>query len=248
MSESAIVPASGPAQTGSRTEEVSTVREKDAIQCVFDGIVYGIRSGQMVPGQHLVEADLTRRFGVSRGSLREGLKRLAATGIVTLTRYRGAFISALDRKGVADLLDVLEPLCTLAATLAAEKKPDGSKVAELQKIAQALSREGDGHGRATYLEMRRRFYDLLIEIGGNTELKNVIPLARTDLFRAQFDTVQTKEQRRLHASGYSKIAEAVAEGDPAKASRAVKKHFVSTRKTLVELPEHAFSASHGSRS
>lgn len=248
MSESTHAPLSAPTLDVSPMKTGEKVKEKDAIQCVADGIVYGIRSGQMVPGQHLVEADLTRRFGVSRGSLREGLKRLAAIGIVTLTRYRGAFISALDRKGVGDLLDVLEPLCTLAAELAAQNKPTSDAVAELQQIAQSLTRDGDGNGRATYLEMRRRFYDLLIEIGGNTELKNVIPLARTDLFRAQFDTVQTKDQRKLHAGGYGKIADAVLEGDPAKAARAVRKHFASTRKTLVELPDQAFPATLGSKS
>jgi len=248
MRESALDPTPGHGQPAQLAAPGAKIEEKDAIQRVADGVVYGIRSGQMAPGQHLVEADLTRRFGVSRGSLREGLKRLSATGIVTLTRYRGAFISALDRKGVSDLLDVLEPLCSLAAQLAAEQKPTGEPVAELRRLGQMLARDGGDRGRATYLEMRRRFYDLLIDMGGNTELKNVIPLARTDLFRAQFDTVQTKDQRKLHASGYSRIAEAVEEGDPAKAGRAVRKHFASTRKTLGELPNHAFSASHGTRS
>ncbi|MFM6832094.1 MAG: GntR family transcriptional regulator, partial [Novosphingobium sp.] len=106
---------------GPDTVSAKNGSQQDTIQKLADGIVYCIRSGQMVPGQHLVESDLTRRFGVSRGSLREGLKHLAADGIVTLTRFRGAYISALDRKAVHDLLDVLEPLCTLAARVAATK-------------------------------------------------------------------------------------------------------------------------------
>lgn len=220
----------------------------DAIQHVVDGIVFGIRSGQLAPGQHLVESDLTRRFGVSRGSLREGLKRLAATGVIQLTRYRGAFIAALDRKGISDLLDVLEPLCVLAARLAAKNCRSDAEKAALKAIAKDLGRESDSRGRAAYLENRRRFYDRLIEMGGNAELTHVIPLARTDLFRAQFDTVQTREHRNIHSSGYGRIADAVAEGEPAKAERAVRKHFASTRKTLDELPDHAFAVSHGTKS
>lgn len=217
--------------------------QKDTIQRLADGIIYCIRSGQMVPGQHLVEADLTRRFGVSRGSLREGLKHLAADGIVTLTRFRGAFISALDRKGVHDLLDVLEPLCTLAAKLAASAGGTPEQLDELCAIAQDLAKRGPGSQIATYLENRRRFYNLLIEIGGNTELGRVIPLTRTDLFRAQFDKVQTRDQQKRHANGYARIAEAVVARDPARAEKAVRKHFIGTRATVDVLPGEVFPAS-----
>lgn len=215
---------------------------KDTVQRVTDGLIYSIRSGQMVPGQHLVESDLTRHFGVSRGSLREGLKQLSSMGIVTLTRYRGAFISALDRKSVSDLLEILEPLCVLAARLAAQNCRSDEAKAELKQIATDLGRLAEAGGRAHYLENRRLFYDKLIAMGGNTELGEIIPLTRTDLFRAQFDRVQTKEHQRKHANGYLKIAESVMGNDPAKAERATRSHFASTRRTLDTLPDHAFAS------
>lgn len=217
---------------------------RDAVQRLADGLIYCIRSGQMVPGQHLVEGDLTRRFGVSRGSLREGLKHLAADGIVTLTRFRGAFISALDRKAVHDLLDVLEPLCSLAARLAARAGGTPQQIERLRAITHDLTRPGQGSQIVVYLENRRKFYDLLINMGSNGELGRVIPLSRTDLFRAQFDKVQTRDQQRRHANGYARIAEAVIAGDPARAERAVRKHFQSTRGTVDEMPVQIFTASY----
>ena len=195
----------------------------------------------MVPGQHLVEADLTHRFGVSRGSLREGLKRLAADGVVELTRYRGAYIAALDRKAVHDLLAVLEPLCLLAAHLAAANCNLPADRQSLTVIARDLERFASGSGRSQYLENRRLFYDTLIRIGGNTELGRVIPLARTDLFRAQFYVEQTKAQQRHHAAGYVAIAEAVAANDVVRAGRAVRRHFAGTRKSVDSLPDQTFA-------
>lgn len=216
----------------------------DAVQRLADGLIYCVRSGQMVPGQHLVESDLTRRFGVSRGSLREGLKHLAADGIVTLTRFRGAFISALDRKAVHDLLNVLEPLCSLAAHLAAVAGGTAEQAARLRAIAHDLTHPSQGAHIAQYLENRHRFYDLLIEIGSNGELGRVIPLARTDLFRAQIDKVQTREQQKRHAQGYGRIAEAVIARDPARAERAVRKHFQGTRAAVDEMPPDIFTATY----
>jgi DNA-binding GntR family transcriptional regulator len=209
---------------------------------VTDAITRGIRAGTFVPGQHLLEPELTRRLNISRGSLREALKHLAAAGIVTLSRYRGAYIGILDRKSVLDLLDVLEPLARLAARLAAEHCTTEEKRARILQAAAALETADKRGSRSSYLEQRKLFYDTMVDLGGNKELSRTMPLARTDLFRAQLETVQNEQQRSRHASGYSKIAQAIADRDAAAADRAVKRHFDGTRKTMEELPNSAFAS------
>ena len=59
---------------------------------VFEGIVRGLYEGRYVAGQRLVEADIVQTFGVSCGSVREALNRLAAEGTVVLEPHRGARI------------------------------------------------------------------------------------------------------------------------------------------------------------
>lgn len=207
---------------------------------VSEAIIRGIRAGTFVPGQHLVEPDLTRRLGISRGSLREALKHLAAEGIVTLNRFRGAYIASLDRKTVFDLLETLEPLCSLGARLAAENCRSDDQARLITALATKIDDANRMKNRAEYLERRREFYSAMIEIGGNRELERAMPLARTDLFRAQIEPVQSDKQRTLHASGYSKIAKAIAAGNPGAAMRAVSQHFAGTRQTIADLPPEAF--------
>ncbi len=213
---------------------------ESATEKVTDAITQGIRSGIFVPGQHLLEPDLTRRLGISRGSLREALKHLAGDGIVTLNRFRGAYISTLNRKAVLDLLDVLEPLARLAARLAADHCSDDSCRERMSVAAAAIELAGKTRDRGKYLECRRNFYDAMIEISGNAELARVMPLSRTDLFRAQVESVQSEAQRRRHASGYGKIAKAIIQQDGAAADRAVRRHFEGTRETMDVLPPSAF--------
>ncbi len=216
---------------------------RSATEKVFLTITQGIRSGKFVPGQHLLEPDLTQRLGISRGSLREALKHLAAEGIVTLNRYRGAYICTLDRKSVLDLLDTLEPLATLAARLAAQKCSTAAQKARMQEATERVDAANRSGNRARYLDQRRHFYDTMIDIGGNRELERVIPLSRTDLFRAQVEPIQTDKQRQTHASGYAGIAQAVINQDADAAGRAVKWHFNKTRETIAELSEDAFMES-----
>jgi DNA-binding GntR family transcriptional regulator len=92
-----------------------------------------------------------------------------------------------------------------------------------------------------YLEQRRRFYDTMVEIGGNRELARAMPLSRTDLFRAQLERIQSEPQRQRHAAGYARIARAIIDQDPRGAELAVKQHFSGTRKTIDELPDSAFA-------
>ena len=66
-----------------------------------------------------MESDLTRDLKVSRGTVREALKKLSAEGVVQLSPHRGAVIRALSRQDAEVLLLVLEVLCCLAARLAA---------------------------------------------------------------------------------------------------------------------------------
>lgn len=216
-------------------ESVSSAADK-----VSEAIIRGIRSGTFVPGQHLVEPDLTRRLGISRGSLREALKHLGAEGIVTLNRFRGAYIASLDKKAILDLLQTLEPLCSLAARLAAEHCDTPEKAQLVRDVAAEIDEANRAKNRALYLERRRHFYSVIVEIGGNQELERAMPLTRTDLFRAQIEPVQSDKQRNRHASGYSKIAKAIADRNPVAAVRAVQRHFAGTIQTIEELPDGTF--------
>ncbi|MEZ5735600.1 MAG: GntR family transcriptional regulator [Novosphingobium sp.] len=214
--------------------------DASAADRVAEIIMSGIRSGAFVPGQHLLEPDLTRRLNISRGSLREALKQLSAAGIVTLNRFRGAYITSLDHKSVLDLLETLEPLARLAAKLAARNCSSETNKRRMLAAAEAIDKASRQHNRALYLEERRNFYSTMIDIGGNRELERAMPLSRTDLFRAQVEPVQTEKQRKLHESGYAKIAKAIVSENVAAADKAMERHFAGTRKTMSELPEDTF--------
>jgi len=64
---------------------------------VVEHITRNILAGRYVPGQRLVEADLTHALSISRGPVREAYRRLDALGILTRTMHRGACVRALSR-------------------------------------------------------------------------------------------------------------------------------------------------------
>ncbi|NWK94422.1 hypothetical protein DM806_01705 [Sphingobium lactosutens] len=205
---------------------------------VADAIRSGIRTGQFVPGQHLVEAELTLRLGISRSSLREALRHLSGDGIVAIHRYRGAHINRLSRREVRDLLEVLEQLVRLAARLGAASGHANRGL--MDAALEAARRHGEDGDHRSYIAARQAFYDCLFEVAGNQELPRVTPLRRADLFRAQIRPYQTRAQQDSHTDGYRLIAQTVNAGNVEEAEAAVAALFAQTRAMVDTLPDEAF--------
>jgi DNA-binding GntR family transcriptional regulator len=209
---------------------------------VVDAILGSIRSGNFVPGQRLIEADLTRDYRVSRGPVREALKRLAAEGVLTLTRHRGAYVRAMSRGEVRDSLIVLEALVGLMASLAARRIASDENAARMRDAHERLLAFRDDGGTSAFLEERRRFYDTIIQIGGNLELKRMLPLMQIHLLRMQFQAYITPRDREKQFKEYETITETILRGDTMRAQKVASLHIRRTRLSLMRLPDEAFPA------
>ena len=78
-----------------------------------------ILAGRLPPGSRLVECDLTSHFGVSRGPVREALRRLSADGLIEHWPHRGAVVRRLTEREIRELFLIRIEMEALAARLAA---------------------------------------------------------------------------------------------------------------------------------
>jgi DNA-binding GntR family transcriptional regulator len=207
---------------------------------VVDSIVRAIRAGVYVPGQRLIEADLTRDYQVSRGPVREALKRLAAEGVLTLTRHRGAYVRALSRAEVHDSLMVLEALVGLMAKLAAKHISEGDNGEHMRDAFRRLLAFRDDGGTVAFLDERRSFYDAILQIGGNHELQRMLPLMQIHLLRMQFQAYITPRDREKQFKEYQTITDTILSGDGLRAEKVASLHIRRTRLSLMRLPDQAF--------
>jgi DNA-binding GntR family transcriptional regulator len=217
--------------------------KKTAPDRVVDAIIRSIRAGTYVPGQRLIEADLTRDVQVSRGPVREALKRLAAEGVLTRTQNRGTSVRALSRVEVRDSLIVLEALVSLMANLAAKQIKEDDNAAHMRDAYKRLLAFKDDGGAAAFLDERRSFYDTIVQIGGNHELKRILPLMQIHLLRMQFQSYITPRDREQQFKEYQAITEMILSGDAKRAEKAAALHIRRTRLSLMKLPDEAFPTS-----
>jgi len=207
---------------------------------VVDAITRKLRAGIFVPGQRLIEADLTSELKVSRGPVREAIKRLAAEGVLALTRNRGAYVRALSRAEVRDSLVVLEALVGVMADLAARRIGEGDNSARMSESFKKLSTFKNDGGTAAFLDARRFYYDAILRIGGNLELMRMLPLMQIHLLRMQFQAYITPRDREKQFKEYTAITEAILAGNGPLARRVAGSHIRRTRLSLMGLPDEAF--------
>jgi DNA-binding GntR family transcriptional regulator len=192
---------------------------------VIEAITEGVKDGQYAPGQRLVEADLTRELGVSRGPLREALGRLAAQGIVVNEPYRGAVVRKLTRADIVDLFQIREVLEGEAARLAALSIEEGDhrrRVVASLKTLERFKRRPDTYA---YMDENTRFHELVVELSGNKLLARLIGELQVHAFRlllrrlvAESDAVG--DSIREHEA----VAWAILGGDGRAAEREMRKH------------------------
>ncbi|WP_033455106.1 GntR family transcriptional regulator, partial [Bordetella bronchiseptica] len=94
------------------------------LEYVVDTLRQGILSGRLVPGQRLVEADLTRQLGVSRGPVRESFRRLSAEGLVESIPNQTTMVRRYSKAEMLELFEIRAELEALAARRAAECMDD----------------------------------------------------------------------------------------------------------------------------
>src|SRR6059058_1370519 len=95
-------------------------------------------TGDLVPGQRLVERDLVERYEVGRGTVRTALQRLEHDGLVTVETHRGAFVRQLDRRGMRDLFELRTALELESAHRALERN-DGRMPASVHAAVDRLA-------------------------------------------------------------------------------------------------------------
>lgn len=216
--------------------------EAGSLATLVAGQIRGwILEGSFAPGQRLVEAELSRRCGAGRSTIREALGRLATDGLVEVEPYKGASVRRLDRREVGELYRVRELLEGLAARSAAETVGREAKAhttfsSGLAEIA-AAHRAGD---LGAYLAENRRYHQLIMRSADNRVLERQLDMLIVPVFRLQFRALMTWELVERSRSDHARIAEAILAGDADAADASMRAHVRASGQEVAALPDAAF--------
>jgi DNA-binding GntR family transcriptional regulator len=197
-----------------------------------------IWAGRLEPGSRLVESDLTARFAVSRGPVREGLRRLSADGLIEHWPHRGAVVRRLTEREIRELFLIRIEMEALAARLAAAAQAPERRarfVAAIEPIYSDVPRNA-----RNYLMENAAFHDAVMALADNIELRNLAIRLQLPLIMAQAGDVMTPSVLEASVREHRAIAEAIFERDPGAASARMREHL--ERAAAVALARRAAGA------
>jgi DNA-binding GntR family transcriptional regulator len=225
-----------PRVDDSRPGRVSTV------DMVVDRLRQAISNGELRGGQRLIEADLTESYKVSRGPVREAMRRLAAEGLIEMHHHRGARVRQLSRHEVYALFQVREMLEGLSARLAAMNTAAAESRKELAELGVAMNAAAEAGEVGTYIPLNNRFHNLVVGMSDNPLLPQMLGHLHTQAMRYQFRQLigldSTLDSNREH----QRIITAILDGDADYAERTMRQHIQRSRDMTVILPEDMFAA------
>jgi DNA-binding GntR family transcriptional regulator len=126
-----------------------------------------IIAGRLRPGVRIVEGTWGRKFRVAQGSIREAINILAQEGFVVKASGRSARVVNLSEEDVLELYALRGAIEGLAARLAAEKKPDISK---LERAIDMMRQAAKKNRCQDLLDGDLEFHLELCSLSGNSHL------------------------------------------------------------------------------
>jgi len=185
-----------------------------------------IFSRELAPGSWIDELKIAQAYGISRTPLREALKVLATEGLVTMKVRRGAYVTEVSERDLADVYHLLSLLeADAVGVVAGAATP--AQIADLQALHNELETAAKPKqlDRESFFEINERFHMRLLAIANNrwrdqmvADLRKVMKLNRhNSLLKSGRVEESLHEHRALMA--------AITARDPALAVQRMQEHF-----------------------
>ncbi|GHJ36735.1 GntR family transcriptional regulator [Streptomyces sp. TS71-3] len=203
---------------------------------VSTAIRQALSSGDMVPGQRLVEQELSDSLSVTRSSVREALQDLAADGLVELVPRRGArvrVISVEEAILITECRAALEGLCARRAARLATPEDRRTLTAIGNRMRESVA-QGD---LSAYSALNRQLHAAIAEMSGQTVADGLLERLKGQMVRYQFRLALRPGRPSQSLPQHLAIIEAITTGDAEAAEAAIREHLDSVIRELDATPK-----------
>ncbi|MFB4159252.1 GntR family transcriptional regulator [Geomicrobium sp. JSM 1781026] len=149
---------------------------------IADQISMKIMSGDLKPGDKLVEKDYADEYGISRAPIRDALYLLTAEGLVEKEARKGAVVRTYSFEEIKDILEVRNFLEHLAMERIEERGIDQDYVTRMQDLGTTMREETDVYHYTYY---NHQFHLLVVQMSNSKMILDLYHRIGSSLLRVQ---------------------------------------------------------------
>jgi len=197
----------------------------------YERLEKAIMEGDIKPGERLSESALARRYGISRGPLREAIGQLEGRRLVERVSHLGARVVSLSDDDLLELMTIREALEGMACRLAATRMtPD--QLARIEALLAGHAEDEDIRSDRGYFQAPGEgdFHQIILDNCGNARLQAMLDGELYSLLRLYRHRFSMRPGRPAAAlKEHRAILAALKQGDADKAEAAMRAHIRASR-------------------
>lgn len=200
---------------------------------VFNTLRQAILTGDLKPGERLMEIHLADKLGVSRTPIREAIRKLELEGLVTMIPRRGAEVAQITEKSMMDVLEVRRTMDALCAELACVRISEEA-VEALGRACEDFEKAVAGKDIKVIAKADVAFHDIIVQATGNLRLVQLINNLSEQMYRYRFEYLKDISCHQSLIAEHRAILESIIKKDKDAASQAAKLHIDNQEKSIIQ--------------
>lgn len=200
---------------------------------VFNTLRQAILTGELKPGERLMEIHLADRLGVSRTPIREAIRKLELEGLVVMIPRKGAQVAKITEKNLKDVLEVRRALDTLAVRLACKRMDDTYKK-QLREACDEFAKVVKCSNTKDITEADVRFHDIINQSTGNDRLIQLVNNLAEQMYRYRLEYIKDAAYHNRLIDEHEEIYNAILERNEERAAKAVVVHIDNQEASILE--------------
>ncbi len=200
---------------------------------VFKTLRQAILTGELKPGERLMEIHLADRLGVSRTPIREAIRKLELEGLVTMIPRRGAEVAQISASNLKDVLEVRQALDALGVELACERITEEGLEA-LKEACDYFAQVTSTKDATVITKADVALHDVIIAATGNERLQQMISNLSEQMYRYRFEYIKDSSYHALLIEEHRRIYESIAARDKERAVKEIQQHIDNQLNTIME--------------
>jgi DNA-binding GntR family transcriptional regulator len=220
--------------TSDTSARLQTMRDTSLAKLVREDLLGRILRGDLAPGDRISEPDVCARLQVSRVPVREALRELESSGLVSSRKHSGTFVREIQDTEVLDLYEMRSLLDGFAggkvAALPAEQRTH--LASELSASVTAMQAAATQQDVAAYYAENLQFHWRIIEAAGNQPLASTYRDVVQKLHLARLKSLSQGLSMQRSIAEHASIAQAIAQGNAPLTRQLLTQHVSSAFKRL----------------
>lgn len=200
---------------------------------VFKTLRQGILTGEIKPGERLMEIHLGKRLGVSRTPIREAIRKLELEGLVVMIPRKGAQVAEISQKHLKDVLEVRRSLDSLAVELACERMSPG-QMEDLKEACNEFAKVTKTKDVTAIAKADVALHDVIVRATGNERLEQLISNLAEHVYRYRFEYIKDASYHERLIKEHEEILASVLAKDKIRAKELVVQHIDNQELTIIK--------------